>query len=261
MNSLVTPVVLVSNDEFWLPYALESIAGKFKQMVIYDIGSQDRTRDIIEWYVDKERNTEFLVKFLPMCPRDVQGCFRNSMIAEAGTDWYLIVDGDEVYGEGSHLKDLDLTILEGRHVESEDKEKLTKDIMPPYGVFSRIEFNNQLTHRYNQVRSHHRLYHRRATWLGGHPGEAPKIKQTSRNEFKVHNTVLHFHNTARSSGDLDLVQVPERANRKLKRTYHPGKLQTFDLLKAAPALKNKIEDFPVCPALDKLQKEYADANV
>ena len=75
----LVPVVLVMNDEFYLPYVLESTRGFFKKYVIYDVGSTDRTPEIIDWWVDTNPDVEFVVRKLPFVDPKVQGTFRNSM--------------------------------------------------------------------------------------------------------------------------------------------------------------------------------------
>lgn len=234
----LTPVVLVKNEEYFLPYTLESVAGYFDRMVIYDVGSTDRTREIIEWYVEKEKGrTEFFTRFLPDCPPEVQGTFRNSMIAEATSDYYLILDGDELYPK---------QMIDGLKTLA---NKLDKQSM--YGVVRRQEVTENLSQGYTELRTHHRVYHRSAYWTHTHPGEIPAIPQKSHRE--IHDDTIicyHMHNALRSSKEAE---THKRIARKSQRTYHPGNiLRAMNLLEEVPILKSRIENFPVCPALEKL---------
>jgi len=241
MNN-VTPVVLVKNDAFWLPYALESISGHFEHMVIYDVGSTDNTRDVIDWFVSKELYTHFIVRKLPHCPPEVQLCFRNSMIAEAGTGTYLILDGDEVYNR-EDLEKIDKIgdILLEHHGENSRVR---------YTTFRRVEVSPDLLQRYSEERTHHRLYHRSAIWNGTHPGEVPFFEQNSKSEldFTSDMRVLHLHNTVRSPKEDEALS---RIKRKSQRSYHPGTLAKFNVLEEFPLLKQRLP-FPVCPALEAL---------
>lgn len=238
----VTPVVLVKNDAFWLPYALESVSEHFEQMVIYDVGSTDFTRDVIDWYVEKEKFTHFLVRKLPHCPPEVQVTFRNSMIAEAGTPCYLILDGDEMYNR-ENLEKIDKigNILSEKHNENPRIK---------YTTFRRVEVSPDLTQRYSEERTHHRLYHRSAIWDGTHPGERPVHEQNAKSEldFTQDVRVLHLHNTLRSPLEADALS---RIKRKTQRSYHPGTLVGFNVIEEFPLLKYKLP-FPVCPALEAL---------
>ena len=237
----LTPTILVMNDQYWLPYALESLRGRFNRYVIYDAGSEDGTENIIDWFVETE-DAEFFVRKLPFCIPPVQGCYRNSMLVEAETEWTFMVDADEVY-----------------HPDSLDNLHLRFDLFKPpgnlellkYGVFKRVEMASSLLHRYTDERTHHRLYRRNAYFTGTHPGEVPRWKQRPVNEFHFADvTCWHFHNALRSPLEGS---VPKRLDRKTQGTYHPGELVPFDLLKELPILRKPINGFPVSPDLEKLQ--------
>jgi hypothetical protein len=233
----LTPTILVMNDSYYLPYALEALRGRFNRYVIYDAGSEDGTEDIIDWFVETE-DAEFFVRKLPFCIPPVQGCYRNSMLVEAETEWTFMVDADEVY----HPSDLD-TLHEKFDVDWEvGGEK--------YGVFKRVEMATNLCLRYSDERTHHRLYRRNAYFTGTHPGEVPRYKQKESNEIHYDVTCWHFHNALRSPLEGS---VPKRIDRKSQGTYHPGELVPFDLLKELPILREPINDFPVSPDLEKLQ--------
>jgi glycosyltransferase involved in cell wall biosynthesis len=247
--SSLVPVVLVCNDEYWLPYSLEASRGWFTRYIIYDVGSTDRTRDIIDWFIKSNPDAEFYVRYLNHIPHpEIQGIFRNSMIAEARSDWYLILDADEVYTDRSFAS---------MHTRMQKLQAQYEDSGVIYGVASRIEIAANLKHAYGQDRStpHHRLYHRTAIWTGPHPGEVALYKQEPKKEHWDRTTVCyHFHNPERSTKDAD---VPKRLERRSRGTYRPGEATDFNLLKELPLLRERIEDFPVNPLLEELQREYA----
>ncbi len=245
----LVPVILNMNDEFWLPYSLNCLTGFFNKYVIYDVGSTDRSKEIIDWFVQKEKNNaDFVVRYLPFVDPVVQGTFRNSMIAEADSEWYFIVDSDEVYSPDG-LRSL----IKCMH----NMDVLRSDVpfeFKPYGLVRRVEVCEGLTEAYGQQenRKHHRVYHRTAYWLGSHPGEeVAKYPQKDATEFWIPDvTCYHFHNTHRSSKDAE---VPKRLVRRSQSTYHRGPLLPFNALKELPILRKQIEDFPVNPSLQKLQ--------
>jgi glycosyltransferase involved in cell wall biosynthesis len=237
-------VVLVKDDEYWLPYALLASEGFFDRYVIYDVGSTDRTSDIIRWFTEKNKGTyEFFVRQLPMVPPIVQGAFRNSQFAEARTDWIFMLDADELYSPYSYQN-----ICAGI-------DEIAKNPYTLYGIVPRIEVCEGLGSAYGLDRkvSHHRVYHRTAIFTGPHPGEAPLVEQRPKNEYWIKDaTCYHFHNTARSTKDAE---VPKRIERRSRGTYHPGEAKAFDLFRALPILKNKIEDFEPNPVLKNLQNQ------
>lgn len=237
----LTPVILVKDDMHFLPYALESVRGWFSKYIIYDVGSTDGTLDVIDWFVRSEGETEFIVRKLPFVDPVVQGTFRNAMIAEAQTDFYMILDADEAYN----------MIGMSRLRDGFKKLELTGK---PYGLVRRVEMSHDLRQRYDKKRSHHRVYHRKAIWKGTHPGEEAVIPQIPENEFWIEGVeCYHFHNCTRSTLDED---VPKRLERRGKPTYHPGKLMDFNLLDEVPMLRKPVGEFLVNPELEKLQKEY-----
>lgn len=248
---LPSVLILVKNEAYFLPYVLKQCEGHFDSYVIYDVGSSDNTRDIIDWWTDrmKDKNVELFVRYMPDVPPNVQGAFRNSMIPEGRRDCYFILDGDELYtqkdlGKISEAAD---TLIE-QHKCPYDKERR-------YGVFSRIEMTPDLTQRYAEVRTHHRLYTRDAFWTGTHPGEVAGYKQNWKSEMDFqHITCWHFHNALRSPKEADAARRLIRKNRK---TYHPGnKLADINLLKVLPILQKPIENFTVTPALAALQEKF-----
>ncbi len=227
------------NDAYWLPYVLESLRGRFNRYVIYDAGSEDGTENIIDWFTSTE-DAEFFVRKLPFAIPTIQGCYRNSMLVEAETEWTFMVDGDEVYSQNS----LD-------ELQSQFDSRLADLDKPLYGVVDRQELDTNLLHKYSELRTHHRLYRRNAYFTGNHPGEAPKYKQKEKNEFLFAEvTCYHFHNALRSPLEGS---VPKRLDRKGQGTYHPGEIVPFNLLDELPILRKPIEAFQVSPDLEKLQ--------
>lgn len=235
-------MVLVKNEAYWLPYVLKQSEGYFDSYVIYDIGSTDHTRDVIDWFVSKnDGKADLFVRKLPHVEPKVQGTFRNSMIVEGRRDIYFILDGDELYNPE------DLARI--RWAAEDLREAYIENNRKKYGVFNRVEVNDSLTKQYSERRTHHRLYTRNAFWTGTHPGEVAAYRQYDKSEVKFNITCWHMHNTLRSPLEQD---ATKRLHRKFKKTYHPGELVDLDLLKELPILKNRIEDFPVTPALEVL---------
>ena len=244
MNKIkgLVPTILVMNDVWYLPYVLESLRGRFNRYVIYDAGSEDGTENIVDWFTQTEK-AEFFVRKLPFCIPKVQGCYRNSMLVEAESEWTIMIDGDEIYSQNS----LDVLTSEFQLLNSIDA--------PLYGVVSRREIATNLLHKYSDDKSHHRMYRRNAYFTGNHPGEAPRYKQKPKNEFGMREVLCHhFHNALRSPLEGS---VPKRLDRKAQSTYHPGELVPFDLLEELPILRKPIESFQVSPDLEKLQHVFS----
>jgi hypothetical protein len=241
-------MVLVKNEQYFLPYVLKQTEDLFDSYVIYDVGSTDRTRDIIDWWTDRVKDkADLFVRYLPDVDPKVQGTFRNSMIAEGRRDIYFILDGDELYTQ-EDLKKITPAAYSLDKLNDEDRKKR-------YGVFSRVELSEDLTRQYCERRTHHRLYTRDAFWTGSHPGEVAGHRQNEKSEVHFDDiTCWHFHNTLRSPKEADATR---RLIRKGRKTYHPGTtMDDVKLLDILPILRKPIEDFSVTPALAKLQEEW-----
>ncbi len=235
-------MVLVKNESYFLPYVLKQCEGIFDSYVIYDIDSTDNTREIIEWFVGRnDGKADFMVRYMPDLPKEVQGAFRNSMIVEGRRPIYLILDGDELYTKEDlhHIKAC-AEDLKVNHAFQNEKR---------FGVFKRVELNPEMTMQYSRRRSHHRLYTRDAFWTGTHPGEVSGYKQDEKSEEWYDITCWHFHNAVRSP---DEKSVLKRIERKAKKTYHPGELEPVSILEEVPILNHRVESFPVSPALEAL---------
>ncbi len=245
----IVPVILVKNDEYWLPYCLRAVKGWFSRYVFYDVGSTDMTRDVIEGFaVAEEAEADIIYRPLPHCEPIVQGTFRNAMIAETRADWYLILDADEVWLQKS-LQGL----VEGMETMKKEYEQHGKI----YGIVRRMEVSRKLDalHGYTERLPHHRVYHHTASWKGTHPGEDAVITQKPRNEYNFPDEVklLHFHQPDRST--LDEI-VPNRIGRRFKATYLRGESHPVDLLEVLPLLRSPIGNFPINPLLKQKQNEY-----
>jgi glycosyltransferase involved in cell wall biosynthesis len=241
----LVPTILVMNDEYFLPFCLEAAVPYFNRFVIYDVGSTDATVDVInEFRSAYKQDKDILVRHLPFVDPVVQGTFRNSLIAEARSDWYFILDADEVYTNEGYRALINSMDLMKRAYEEDGAL---------YGMVPRVEVCKDLKSAYGQDlgTTHHRIYHRTAIFDGPHPGEWPHYNLKGRDIWLSKDAVCyHFHNADRSRNDDN---VPRRVARRSKKTYHPGSAEPFDLFKTLPLLRRPIGDFPVNPALKAMQ--------
>lgn len=242
----LTPVVLVQNDCYWLPYVLSAIDGWFEKIVIYDVGSTDGTLEICRAFKGVA-TSDVLLEEMPAVPPKAQLAFRNAMIAEAQTDYYLIVDGDEIWPKES----LEQLRVQFPYFQGLLLDPCQTQDRKTYGIVRRIEVREDLQSAYavDEYLPHHRVYHRTATWRGTHPGERATIPQQTDTEYRFSPEVkvFHFHNTLRSTKD-----AIARQSRKDQRTYHRGTISSLNILEELPILRNDKGDFPVNPELEKL---------
>jgi len=95
MKTNLTVHCVVKNEERWVWYAICSIFDIANKVLIYDTGSTDKTVEIIKTIKSKkiifEEKGEVNAKGLTL--------LRKEQLARTKTEWFLILDGDEIWPE------------------------------------------------------------------------------------------------------------------------------------------------------------------
>lgn len=96
----LTAHMLVKNEEYWVWYAIQSVLENLKTLYIYDTGSTDKTRKIIQTIQSDK------ILFEEKGNVDEQGMvrLRNQMLEKTETEWFLLVDADEVWNKDTLSK-------------------------------------------------------------------------------------------------------------------------------------------------------------
>ena len=96
----VTAHTLVKNEENFIWYAIMSVLPYVDKMIVFDTGSTDKTVPIIKKIL-KTKEGKGKIHFEEKGEVDKQGHtdLRNEMIKMTKTDWFMILDGDEVWPE------------------------------------------------------------------------------------------------------------------------------------------------------------------
>ncbi len=83
----------IRNEEYFVRAAIESVLPAADHVLVYDTGSTDRTLDEIA-AIDSPK-----IELVHRPPGDarVLARYRNEMIDRTQTEWYMILDGDEIY--------------------------------------------------------------------------------------------------------------------------------------------------------------------
>lgn len=93
----ITTHTIVKNEENWIWYSLNSVKDYVGEMLVFDDGSTDKTWDIIKTIKDPKIKAE-IGSFTNAAE------IRNKMLAQTKTDWFLILDGDEVWNKETFKK-------------------------------------------------------------------------------------------------------------------------------------------------------------
>jgi glycosyltransferase involved in cell wall biosynthesis len=97
----ITPVIITKNSELYMDECLKSLEN-FKEVIVYDNGSTDKTIDICKSYQNVKVNTGEFFGFGPT---------KNLAATLAKTEWILSIDSDEVVTPEllEEIKKLDLS--------------------------------------------------------------------------------------------------------------------------------------------------------
>ena len=97
---MITVHLRVRNEENFCEAALKSVAPVASKVLIVDTGSEDRTLEIL-------KNVPVEKRIVNVPPADAAGLceYRNDMAEMTETEWYWIMDGDEVY-DPKHLPEI-----------------------------------------------------------------------------------------------------------------------------------------------------------
>ncbi len=90
---MITAHFVIKNEDKFIWYAISSILPWVERLLIYDTGSTDRTVSIIK-SIQSEK-IEF--KQFYITDKSEIAKLRDDQIQQTTTDWFWIVDGDEIY--------------------------------------------------------------------------------------------------------------------------------------------------------------------
>lgn len=108
---------LVKNEERYLWYAVMSVVDWVDKVLLWDSGSTDNTVEIIKKIKNLKGNK---IDFRRIGPVDINEftTTRQQMLDKTKADWFLIVDGDEVWWKNSIKQIVDTINKEGDRLET-----------------------------------------------------------------------------------------------------------------------------------------------
>lgn len=108
---------LVKNEARWLWYSVNSVINYVDKLLLWDTGSSDGSieieKELVRKYTDKiifkERNQETAEDFTNV---------RQEMFDATKSDWFLMLDGDEIWFDDSIKKVVEIVNKDGDNLES-----------------------------------------------------------------------------------------------------------------------------------------------
>ena len=92
----ITAHCLVKNEENFINYAIKSVINFVDLIIIFDTGSTDKTAAIIQ-NLAKEYPNKIVFEEKGLCDQARHTRLRQEMVDKTKTDWFMILDGDEVW--------------------------------------------------------------------------------------------------------------------------------------------------------------------
>lgn len=218
---------LFKNEERWLWYSVTSIINHVDKLLLWDTGSTDKSWDIATKLKEKYQEKIDLKQYGEVTVESFYKA-RQAMLDETNSDWFLVVDGDEVWWDDSISE-----------VISEiQKTKAESIVIPTINLVGDIyhklpdnagkyKFGNRVGH-YNLRAINKNIEGLGSTGLHGVWGwidsEGHQIQD--RNTFQFVNApYLHMSFLPRGNKRANDLQVPKRGN-KLK--YEIGERLPLD---------------------------------
>lgn len=94
----ITAHCLVKNEENFVWYAIKSVIDFVDKIIVFDTGSADKTVEIIQGLVKEYPNKIIFEEKGPM-DKKRHTALRQEMVDKTTTDWFMVLDGDEVWTE------------------------------------------------------------------------------------------------------------------------------------------------------------------
>lgn len=92
----ITAHCIVKNEENFVGYAIRSVVDFVDQVLVFDTGSTDKTVEIIS-KLAAEYPAKIIFEEKGACDKQRHTELRQEMLERTTTDWFMILDGDEVW--------------------------------------------------------------------------------------------------------------------------------------------------------------------
>jgi glycosyltransferase involved in cell wall biosynthesis len=228
-KSTVYAHCLVKNESRWLWFAVTSIIDHVDKLLLWDTGSTDGSleieRELVKKYPDKILFKERKIE----TPDDFANA-RQEMLDATKSDWFIVLDGDEIWWEESIR-----TLLSEIDSADENVEAFVVPTVNPVGDIFHFQEESAGMYRFGNLKGHYNLRAVRRNIQGLHSkgihgvwgwadGSGKQIQD--RNTYKVIKApYLHTTFLPRASTRAKDEGVIKRSN-KLK--YELGNPAPFD---------------------------------
>ncbi len=216
----ITVHTIVKNEENFIWYAVKSVIDYVDKIIVFDTGSRDNTVRIIQDLV-KEYPLKIIFDEKGTCDKKRHTQLRQEMLALTSTDWFMILDGDEVW--------TDKGMKEVLHIISENS--LVECVVAPFHLCVGDVFHETIRNGGFDVlgrRGHHspRVFKicNGIKWGGDYEldllyNSKNEVFYNKENTYFLINKYWHLTHLPRSSKDQDDYSSGGTRREKTRNTY------------------------------------------
>ena len=209
---------LVKNEERYLWFAVESVINYVDRLLLWDTGSTDKTKEIIK-ILKKKHGDKIETRFLSEVTPGEFTKVRQKMLDATKSDWFIIVDGDEVWWDGGIKKVTDMIRENGDRYES-----VVNSFYNVVGDIFHYQDESAGMYKVDGVRGHITIRamnlripglkikkpHGQQGFFDGNGVLIQNRPSKKRSRIKK-KTYMHFTNVIRSASVIEDLKVPKRS--------------------------------------------------
>lgn len=220
----ITVHSIAKNEEQWIWYSLMSVIDQVDEIIFYDTGSTDNTVEIVK----SIGSPKIKIRECGEVSKEQFSDLKNEMLKETKTNWFVVIDGDEIWNYSMFKK-----VLERIQEAPENKVgalvhylEFVKDIGHYFMGYDQQIYPHNTKRTYGWlstrfIKNHSDLscsndYGAEGWWVDGH-----EIQRSGYENLIWNHDVYYFHarNLVRSSSnskDMEvMLRVQKRHNHKI----------------------------------------------
>lgn len=93
----ITAHCVIRNEDLWIWYVIQAVLPYFDKILITDTGSEDKTLEILDTIKSDKITLLHKPKLMGLEFQSKFNEYRNEQIKMTETDWWFLLDGDEVF--------------------------------------------------------------------------------------------------------------------------------------------------------------------
>lgn len=241
--------MIVANDDRWVWFAIQSVLSYVSKLIIYDTGSVDNTIRIIK----SIQSEKIVFKEIGKVDSFALTKLRQEQVKKTKTEWFLVIDGDEVWPQ----KSLESVI---RIIKKESKNKLGVVVKTGMCVGDIYHFQDEKAGEYiiGNKQGHYNIrFYKKIKgyrWLNPYPNEAYTDKNgipiQEKPEQLIYTDFLYWH-----MRHLQRSSIFQNRNYKLEIGYKVDKKLIPDVF------TKKRPSFISSPLVEHSPKEYLISSI